>query len=81
MFCFGRYSSYDETILAVGYDRDALYPCGTELIITGPAGSISVVRSDTCGGCHQYNMVDLSEAGHAKVCGIGTCTVTITRPD
>lgn len=75
---YRAYSSSDTTILAVSPSRAAQWPCGTELVISGPAGEISVVRSDTCPGCH-HNMIDLSEAGSIAVCGNRpqTCEVRI----
>lgn len=78
MGCGGRYSSFDPSIVAVGPSRYREWPCGTELIVEGPAGSIVVTRQDSCPGCSP-NMLDLSEAGNATVCGAPahTCPVTI----
>ena len=78
MGCGGIYSSYDESIVAVSPARYAEWPCGTELLVTGPAGSIVVSRQDSCPGCSP-NMIDLSEAGSIAVCGgqPHTCRVEI----
>jgi hypothetical protein len=79
MGCGGRYSSIDSTIIAVGPADYSKFPCGTRLTVTGPEGTITVTRQDSCPGC--YNMVDLSERGHELVCGVGTCTVTLTKDE
>lgn len=78
MGCGGRYSSDDVSIVAVGPSRYAAWPCGTQLVIDGPEGSIVVTRQDSCPGCAP-NMVDLSEAGSVAVCGAPahTCRVEI----
>ena len=76
MGCGGTYDTADPTIVAVSPDRYADWPCGTRLRVTGPAGTQDVVRTDSCPGC-SGNWLDLSEAGHARTCGIGTCEVTI----
>ena len=78
MGCGGTYSSYDPSIVAVSPARYAEWPCGTELVISGPAGVITVTRQDACPGCSS-TMVDLSEAGSIAVCGSRphTCPVTI----
>jgi len=73
--CGGTYSSWDTSIVAVGPGDYARWPCGTVLEVVGPQGTIEVIRQDSCPGC--YGMIDLSEAGHAAVCGIGTCTVEV----
>lgn len=83
MGCTGKlYSSDDNTILAVSPARYQQWPCGTQLIITGPANPLDplvVVRQDACPGCHP-NTVDLSEAGVLIVCGgIHSCQVTIQK--
>lgn len=74
----GSYSSYDPTILAVGPSRYAEIPCGTQVQITGPAGTIITTRQDSCPGCSR-NMIDLSEQGSIEVCGgrPHTCRVTM----
>lgn len=77
MGCGGMYSSSDTSIVAVSPIRYSQWPCGTVLQVTGPAGSIQVVRQDSCPGCHA-NMIDLSEAGIIAVCGsLGTCRVEV----
>ena len=75
----GVYSCSDISIAAVGPNDYARWPCGTSLLITGPNGSIQVTRQDSCPGCN--GMIDLSEAGHERVCGIGTCSVEIQLND
>ena len=72
------YDSNNPTILAVGPTRYAEWPCGTQLLITGPAGTIQVTRTDSCPGC-SHNVIDLSELGNELVCGSPphTCRVTI----
>lgn len=74
------YRGSDPTIVAVSPQRNAEWPCGTLLRVTGPAGSIVVRRQDTCGGCG-LTMIDLSEAGSIAVCGgrPHTCSVTVQR--
>lgn len=77
---YGFYRSDDPTIAAVSPSSYRVWPCGTRLRVTGPAGSIGVIRKDACPGCDKHGwpeMIDLSEAGHAAVCGIGTCVVTV----
>lgn len=78
MGCGGTYRSADPYILAVGPARYAEWPCGTVLRLTGPAGVLEVARTDSCPGCGP-NLLDLSEAGHARVCGAvgNNCQVTI----
>lgn len=79
MKCGGRYNTDDSTILAVGPHLFNV-PCGTPFTIIGPNGSIEVTKTDHCGGCDANGypfMLDLSEAGHIAVCGIGTCRVTL----
>jgi len=80
MGCGGTYSGSDPSIVAVGPARYAEWPCDTELLVTGPAGALVVVRQDSCPECHR-NVVDLSEAGSHAVCGVPahTCEVTIRR--
>ena len=76
----GAYDSADLSILAVSPSRYRDWPCGTRLLVRGPQGRIVVVRQDACPGCDKHGwpeMIDLSEAGHAAVCGIGTCVVTV----
>lgn len=77
---WGYYSSGDPTIAAVSPSAYGRWPCGTRLRVSGPVGSIEVIRKDACPGCDKHGwpeMIDLSEAGHAAVCGIGTCVVTV----
>jgi hypothetical protein len=78
MGCGGVYSSDNPTILAVSPARYAQWPCGTQLQVCGPAGCLIVTRQDACPGCYA-NLVDLSEAGNAAVCGSPphTCRVTL----
>jgi hypothetical protein len=78
MGCGGVYSSNDITILAVSPARYREWPCGTRVQVCGPAGCIVVTRQDACPGCYA-NLVDLSEAGNAAVCGSPphTCRVTL----
>ena len=74
----GYYDSNDMTIMAVGPARYREWPCGTNVQVCGPAGCIVVTRQDACPGCYA-NLVDLSEAGNAAVCGSPphTCRVTL----
>ena len=85
MGCGGIYRGGDAGIAAVGPGRYGEWPCGTRLFVNGPIGSIVVTRTDSCPGCSgQFaDLIDLSEAGHAAVCGPGggTCRVTVTRID
>jgi len=76
--CGGVYHTDDPTIIAVGPDHYADWPCGTPLEVCGPGGCIEGVRRDSCPGCAP-NQLDLSEAGVFIVCGPGesTCAVTI----
>ena len=79
MGCGGAYDTNNTAIVAVSPDRYADWPCGTEMRVTGPAGSIVVVRTDSCPGC-SGNHIDLSEAGFVAVCGplaSGTCRVEL----
>ena len=78
MGCGGVYSSNDVTIMAVSPARYREWPCGTRVQVCGPAGCIVVTRQDACPGCYA-NLVDLSEAGNAAVCGSPphTCRVTL----
>jgi hypothetical protein len=80
MGCGGVYRSADPGIIAVPPSMYRLWPCGTALVVTGPAGQIVGRRTDACPGCDSAGViVDLSEAGHSAVCGVGTCWVTV-RP-
>lgn len=80
MGCGGRYSTWDTSIIAVPPSRYAAWPCGTALVVTGPAGQIVGTRQDSCPGCDAAGViVDLSEEGHRRVCGVGTCWVTVAR--
>lgn len=74
----GTYDSGDPSIIAVGPAQYRDWPCGTVLVLRGPAGELRGVRQDACPGCG-VNHLDLSEAGIAQVCGkgAGTCAVTI----
>lgn len=78
MGCGGTYESNDPTIAAVAFpSRNTEWPCGTVLEVEGPAGTIRVVRRDSCPGCG-HNHIDLSEAGITSVCGgLGACSVRI----
>lgn len=79
---YPAYHSTNPTILAVGYSRDAQIPCWTEVEITGPNGTITAVRQDTCHGC-RHSTFDLSDAASLAVCGLNrsgqlyTCQATI----
>ena len=80
MGCGGVYRSADPGIIAVPPSMYQAWPCGTALVVTGPAGQIVGRRTDACPGCDGAGViVDLSEAGHSAVCGVGTCWVTV-RP-
>ena len=79
---YGYYDLHDPTIAAISPSEYAQWPCGPRLRIEGPAGAISVVRKDSCPGCDKHglpHLIDLSLAGHAAVCGRGTCVVQVTR--
>jgi rare lipoprotein A (peptidoglycan hydrolase) len=81
MACGQLYSTSDPTIAAVSPLRYQQWPCGTQLQVTNQATgvTITVTRQDSCPGCASYGseMIDLSEAGHALVCGTGTCSVQV----
>lgn len=70
------YHTGDATIVAT---RDFDYRCGQRFRITGPAGTITAFRQDSCPGCAGPWHLDLSEAGNASVCGYPprTCNITI----
>ena len=77
----GVYRGSDPGIVAVSPSRYSEWPCGQRLLVVGPRGSIYVTRQDACPGCDKHGwpeMIDLSEAGHAIVCGRGTCVVEVT---
>lgn len=75
----GYYSSYNDSIAAVGPANYAQYPCGTPIQVCGPNACHTVVRRDSCPGC-AANMVDLSEAAIEIVCGGRfTCRVTFNK--
>lgn len=77
MYCGGTYWSSDKTIVAVGPAHYGDLPCGTQLIVEGPVGTIDAVVQDHCGGC--TTQIDLSEAGIIEVCGsLGGCIVRAT---
>lgn len=78
MGCGGTYWSSEPNILAVGPSRYREWPCGTQIEITGPGGTLVVTRTDSCPGCGP-NLLDLSEAGNSIVCGgrPHTCRVSI----
>jgi hypothetical protein len=69
--CGGIYSSYDLTIVAVGYDLTEAMPCGTLLLICGSSGCLVGMRQDTCPGCEGAH-IDLSESGIDIACGAGS---------
>ena len=84
----GKYSPSDSSIVAIGPIESVDWPCGTHLLITGPAGRLEVVVKDACPGCDDYgtpHFIDLSEAGNLAVCGADylgrilphTCLVTV----
>lgn len=64
----GKYWPWDDSIAAIGPSNYANYPCGTRIIVHGPAGSHIVTRRDSCPGCG-HNHIDLSEAAIQLVCG------------
>ena len=70
MGCGGVYLSENPTIIAVGPDHYAEWPCGTFIVVCGPNGCIVGVRQDSCPGC-SFGVLDLSEAGIEIVCGAG----------
>jgi hypothetical protein len=79
--CGGTYETTDASIAAVQWPEfDRVWPCGTRLQVSGPAGEITVIRRDSCGGCAtQGKVIDLTEAGLIAVCGsLGGCTVTVS---
>ena len=78
MGCGGIYLSENPTIIAVGPDHYAEWPCGTFMVVCGPNGCLVGVRQDSCPGC-TAGVVDLSEAGIAIVCGParGSCSTTV----
>lgn len=80
MGCGGVYDTADPTIAAVGPAWYGAWPCGTVLEVAGPAGTIEVVRQDSCPGCGA-GLIDLSEAANAAVCGAPphTCRVEVRR--
>lgn len=72
---YGTYSSSDPSIAAVGPPYYSQWPCGTVLELEGPAGTLVVIRQDSCPGCGS-ELIDLSEAGILQVCGsLGGCEV------
>lgn len=81
MACGGTYWASDPTIVAVGYSRAQELPCGAQVLIEGPAGSLIATVSDRCPGCG-HNTFDLSDEGNRQVCGVPahTCTVVVSRP-
>lgn len=73
-----RYETTDPQIVAVGAVLAKTAPCGMPLEVCGQAGCIQAYRMDSCPGCDEYGMVDLSEAGIEAVCGSqGSCSVTV----
>src|SRR5262249_40204791 len=76
--CGGLYAPADPTILAVGPAHYGDWGCGATLRVCGVAGCLTGTRQDSCPGC-VFNVLDLSEAGIALVCGPGTgaCSVMI----
>jgi len=77
--CGGTYWGTDPSIAAVGPSRYSDWPCGTPLLVEGPAGSAVVTRQDACPGCGA-NTIDLSEAASTLVCGRPvTCQVSISE--
>jgi hypothetical protein len=69
--CGGVYTSEDSTIIAVGPERDAEWPCGTLFQVCGPGGCLLGERRDSCPGCGSFH-IDLSEKGLYLVCGPGS---------
>ncbi|KAK7429011.1 hypothetical protein QQZ08_004418 [Neonectria magnoliae] len=47
---------------------DTSNPCGRQIRVSGPAGSVEVVVVDRCGGCG-YNDLDLSPAAFQQAVG------------
>lgn len=78
----GVYVGSDPTIAGVQYpEHDLLFPCGSQIEVSGPGGTIIVTRRDSCPGCRaQGKLIDLSEAGIAAVCypGASTCEVIVS---
>jgi hypothetical protein len=74
----GTYSSDDASIVAVSYERNKEWGCGTILKICGPGGCLVAERVDTCPGCGADH-VDLSEQGLEVVCGpgAGVCQASV----
>jgi hypothetical protein len=74
----GYYDTMNPDIVAVGPSRYKEWPCGTKLRICGPAGCILATRHDACPGC-TGRVLDLSEEGNRRVCGVPahTCRATI----
>lgn len=61
-------------------DTLSVRPLGETIQVQPELWCIQVVRVDSCPGCSR-NVIDLSEAGHAAVCGLGTCRVSIELSD
>lgn len=79
MACGGTFDQDIQFVVAVGYEYDVAWPCGTQLEICGPAGCLNGVRTDTCPGCPGADL-DLSRAGLDAVCGNQTgCAVTVKK--
>ncbi len=80
MACGGAFDQDNEFVIAVGYEYDKAWPCGTQLEVCGPAGCTLGVRTDTCPGCPGGD-IDMSRAGLDAVCGNQTgCAVVIRKP-
>ena len=74
------YDTTDPSIAAtLQLAEGGLWSCGTRFLLTGPAGTIRVIRQDSCPGCGPRD-IDLSEAGFERVCGplsVGRCDIAI----
>lgn len=77
----GPYNPADVTIVAVGPGLYDSIPCGTAIQVCGPVGCVNGVRKDSCPGCVDGHIVDLSRESFNRVCGAtaNNCTVTLKK--